>query len=672
MGNSITFEKFFYDNYYGVIAGSIEEFITGNKNSLSDDKISNAQKLEFEGMDINGVSFKKTSSQEDENLSFRIDVLAYVSADKRYYHDHEDKITSMWLSLEASCMLNDGMKNFKITSVEEYSKKEFDGRNNLSRSLVPYLYVKDADDVAEQFLKEYCPAALENPMRLPAVEVAANMGLEIYSAPLENNICGKIYFDPATEKIYKKYPLPDLIEANISEGTILIDPDCKFGTLSNTIIHECVHWKWHRLFFEMKKLLTKDPVSMAYKESGYSNKTESKATEIDWIEWQANELAPKILMPASMTRKYIKDKFAALRRTTPENVRDAELFQQTIDSTAAFFNVSRSSAKLRAAELGFEQAKGVFVYVDGKYIKPFSFDKNALGKNETFVINSVSTAKLVIDSPDLYALLLANKIVFVNNMLCINNEKYIQYDKEGFPSMTRYALDHADECCLVFKRERKYDRAYDDSYGNLGFLCREISADFFVENDVKNETYEERKKELSDEANKKDNDNEAKIIKKVMSSITELEDTFDKLPGSLSKTIDYHIRRKGYTANQLNERTQLSEQFISNLRNNKVRNIKLQTLMKLFVGLNLAPAYCFDLMNKAQVDFPHTTEGFIFMDLVMCHTDETLEQWQKYLDEIESPKIKLYDKKRAEKDQQNWEEREKSKKRKVHKFHKIN
>ena len=80
----------------------------------------------------------------------------------------------------------------------------------------------------------------------------------------------------------------------------------------------------------------------------------------------------------------------------------------------------------------------------------------------------------------------------------------------------------------------------------------------------------------------------------------------------------------------------------------------------------------YNLMKKAQVDFPHTTEGFIFMDLVMCHTDETLEQWQKYLDEIESPKIKLYDKKLAEKNRQNREEREKSKKRKVHKFHKIN
>lgn len=366
-------------------------------------------------------------------------------------------------------------------------------------------------------------------------------------------------------------------------------------------------------------------------------------------------------MPASMTRKYIKDKFAALRRTTHENVRDAEIFQQTIASTAAFFNVSKSSTKLRAAELGFEQAKGVFVYVDGKYIKPFSFDKNALGKNETFVINSVSAAKLVIDSPDLYALFLANKIVFVNNMLCINNEKYIQYDKEGFPSMTRYALDHADECCLVFKRERKYDRAYDDSYGNLGFLCREISASFFVEanNDITTKVCEL-------------NDIQKNELKKVKSGAKEMVKVFEDLPGSFVKTLNFHIKRKGLTAFELFQRSQISTQSLSHIRTGKVKEVKLQTLMKLFIGLNLAPAYCLDLMKKAQVDFPHTTEGFIFMDLVMCHTDETLEQWQKYLDEIESPKIKLYDKKRAEKDQQNWEEREKSKKRKVHKFHKIN
>lgn len=167
-------------------------------------------------------------------------------------------------------------------------------------------------------------------------------------------------------------------------------------------------------------------------------------------------------------------------------------------------------------------------------------------------------------------------------------------------------------------------------------------------------------------------DKEKNELKKVKSGAKEMVKVFEDLPGSFVKTLDFHIKRKGLTAFELFQRSQLSTQSISNIRNGKVKEIKLRTLMKLFIGLNLAPAYCLDLMKKAQVDFPHTTEGFIFMDLVMCHTDETLEQWQKYLDEIESPKIKLYDKKRAEKEQQNREERKKNKKRKVHKFKRIN
>ena len=93
--------------------------------------------------------------------------------------------------------------------------------------------------------------------------------------------------------------------------------------------------------------------------------------------------------------------------------------------------------------------------------------------------------------------------------------------------------------------------------------------------------------------------------------------------------------------------------------------------MKLFIGLNLAPAYCFDLMNKAQVDFPlDTMEGLIFMELVMCHTDETLEQWQKFIDGFDSVKINLYDEEQGEENKKNKAEREK--KKKVHKFKRIN
>lgn len=267
---------------------------------------------------------------------------------------------------------------------------------------------------------------------------------------------------------------------------------------------------------------------------------------------------------------------------------------------------------------------------------------------------------MVIDSPVLYALFLANKIVFVNNMLCINNEKYIQYDKDGFHSMTRYALDHADECCLVFKRERKYNRTYDDSYGNLGFLCREISASFFVEasNDITTKVCEL-------------NDIQKNELKKAANGAAEIVKVIKDLPGSFAKTLDFHIKRKGLTALELSQRSQLSTQSISNIRNGKVKEIKLRTLMKLCIGLNLAPPYCRDLMNKARVDFPlDTMEGLIFMKLAMCHTDETLEQWQKFIDGFDSVKINLYDEEQGEENKKNKAEREK--KKKVHKFQRTN
>ena len=157
-------------------------------------------------------------------------------------------------------------------------------------------------------------------------------------------------------------------------------------------------------------------------------------------------------------------------------------------------------------------------------------------------------------------------------------------------------------------------------------------------------------------------DKEKNELKKVKSGAKEMVKVFEDLPGSFVKTLDFHIKRKGLTAFELFQRSQISTQSLSRIRTGKVKEVKFQTLMKLFIGLNLAPAYCLDLMKKAQVDFPHTTEGFIFMDLVMCHTDETLEQWQKFIDGFDSVKINLYDEEQGEENKKNKAERKKRKK----------
>ena len=59
---------------------------------------------------------------------------------------------------------------------------------------------------------------------------------------------------------------------------------------------------------------------------------------------------------------------------------------------------------------------------------------------------------------------------------------------------------------------------------------------------------------------------------------------------------------------------------------------------------DLAPDFCLDLMEKAGVSFPKTKEGRFFRWLVMEHTNETVIQWQKYLDEADIKNFRLYDK----------------------------
>lgn len=55
--------------------------------------------------------------------------------------------------------------------------------------------------------------------------------------------------------------------------------------------------------------------------------------------------------------------------------------QLAISEFADFFKVSTMAAKIRAIELGFDQAAGVFNYVDGQYYPPFSFAKGSLKKD---------------------------------------------------------------------------------------------------------------------------------------------------------------------------------------------------------------------------------------------------------------------------------------------------
>lgn len=109
------------------------------------------------------------------------------------------------------------------------------------------------------------------------------------------------------------------------------------------------------------------------------------------MEWQANALAPRIQMPMVMFKtqasKYIKKYRDMLGK---DDIID--VIEPVIDELAAFFCVSRLAAKIRMVDAGYEEAIGAFIYVDGRYVIPHKFRKNAIREDQTHTISAEEAA----------------------------------------------------------------------------------------------------------------------------------------------------------------------------------------------------------------------------------------------------------------------------------------
>lgn len=98
------------------------------------------------------------------------------------------------------------------------------------------------------------------------------------------------------------------------------------------------------------------------------------------MEWQANALTPKILIPAKTGKAKLSEILNRLRSSFQTHLRNGYIMELAISEFADFFKVYTTAAKIRAVELGFEQAAGVFNFVDGKNYPPFSFQQGSLKK----------------------------------------------------------------------------------------------------------------------------------------------------------------------------------------------------------------------------------------------------------------------------------------------------
>lgn len=327
------------------------------------------------------------------------------------------------------------------------------GLVRLSAGLVPELGEDDLDALAERLLAAYYPEALEKPRRVDAHEMAERMGLSVLYRQIEpeGEIYGEMFFQETETPLYDAMRQHQVL-APVKRKTMVVDTTATFmggmGTHDNTIVHECVHWALHGQAMALRRAQQPDsqePAICCRVDGDAGRAGDDRLLE---MEWQANTLARCIQMPRALFRRKAEEAWARhdMKVITPNRV---EEMPGVIDDLAGFFGVSREAAKLRMLEVGFESVAGVYVYIDGRYLRPHSWRAGALGRDETFSIPAEDAARLMVEDADFARA--AQGYLYVEGHFVLDDPRYVTRGEDGALMLSDAARYHMDQCCLRFK-----------------------------------------------------------------------------------------------------------------------------------------------------------------------------------------------------------------------------
>ncbi len=257
MVSANSFRDVIANMYYNDLFDELSEYIEDNPDKLESNSYHAQSPDEAVLSEFDTIMIDITDSPGN-SIIFDVIVSAKVEIAEKVRRNRETDGIEQWSRISCKPDLDDGIQNFLINSVSIYNKYRESKIGRVSEYLVPIIEEEQFDDVASEFLSEFCQEALSTPMPILVDEVVKRMELKVKEIQLTKyfTIFGQKAFGDCTieyydrnERTYK--PL------EVSRGTILVDPNVYFmrnvGCMNNTIIHECVHWYKHRKYHELVK-----------------------------------------------------------------------------------------------------------------------------------------------------------------------------------------------------------------------------------------------------------------------------------------------------------------------------------------------------------------------------------------------------------------------------------
>lgn len=592
---------------------NISEF--GEYSYLVDDP----EEIELISTDIKFVGVSKVE-RDKFDLKVKVETIAFTAMKLSTGELESDEINPTFI-ISMTGFLKDRNFEFSIDKIEIGDEILWNKENAISPYLVPYIYINDMDDLAEEFLTEYYPEALEKMAPVDPILVVKRMGLELKEARITQtgSIFGQIFFEDGTSSYYN--PETDSYEREyIDSGTILYDPEIFFmrslGSVNNTIIHECLHWFLHKPFMDLQNLyVSQKNISCLVDESKKNDKDKS---QYEWLEWQCSHLAPRILMPKIWVKILIENLYEEYGYADEQSDKPL-IVASVIKKIAETFNVSKMSAKIRMLDLGYKEAEGVLNYVDDRYLENFDTENFIFRKGETFIISDVAALKLYETNITLRGLIDQRKLIYIENKICVNLPKYIEKNEETI-CLTGYAKEHPEECCITIVQRKEKNRKVGMHYYHKTILFSSAIVNEMVYADAN----------LDSEHNK----GVLRQMVDTVDTVNEIAAIIENLPRTFHETLIAHMKRKKCSVLNLVSEAHVYKQKITDMRNNPNGRWQLDEVLAVCIGLHLHPELIFDMLEKAGVDIRYNSrENIFYRGMIHQHYKASIQVWNEKLKE---------------------------------------
>ena len=395
------------------------------------------------------LEFPTNIQTEEDSLFFDAVISCTIELQADEYGSLKTSETTQWLKVSCEAIIEDSLKHFNVSLIQRYSKTALPTTNGVatSKNIIPIIHADELDEEATRFLSRYYADALKTPMPVPVKQIAEDI---LHLTVLEGrritddfSIFGEICFSKGQITTYDPFSNTEK-EIDVQRGTILIDSDTYWrrnqGCVNNTFAHEIYHWHRHRLYAAVKHILRKEKLIACRCPANLQYPSENEEwTDAQRMEWQANKMAPRILMPIqtfSVKAQELYEKYDYKNASDKVVVLEA-----IIDELAAFYKVSKQSAKIRLIDIGHEEAASVY-----------NFDN--VPEPKFNIISHRDAFYEYVDNPEFRSILDSGLFVYCNSYFVINDPKYVHRSKNGRYSMTDYAWKNLAECTLQFTYRR--------------------------------------------------------------------------------------------------------------------------------------------------------------------------------------------------------------------------